>query len=73
MKEYLRCNRCKREIKGLVVMMPSMEKIERIQCTDCAREIWTNKSKCPITDKEGYVKIEDCHCFCCGNHKGIQK
>lgn len=26
--------------------------------------------KCPITNKEGYVAEEDCHCFCCGTHNG---
>jgi hypothetical protein len=26
--------------------------------------------KCPITNKEGYIEEEDCHCFCCGTHKG---
>ena len=29
--------------------------------------------KCPITNKEGYVKEEDCHCFCCGIHEGVVK
>ncbi len=24
--------------------------------------------KCPITNKDRYVKEEDCHCFCCGVH-----
>ena len=27
------------------------------------------KDVCPYTGKEGYVKEEDCHCFCCGTHK----
>ena len=27
--------------------------------------------KCPITNKEGYIEEENCHCFCCGIHKGI--
>ena len=28
--------------------------------------------KCPITGKEGYVKEENCHCFCCGTHEGYK-
>ena len=24
---------------------------------------------CEYTGKKGYVKDEDCHCFCCGTHK----
>lgn len=28
--------------------------------------------ECPYTGKKGYVEEEDCHCFCCGTHKGIK-
>ncbi len=32
----------------------------------------TKSELCILTGKKGYVKEEDCHCFCCGDHKGRQ-
>ncbi len=44
-------------------------------CENCEpQDDTTNKEYdktviCPISKKKGYVKEEDCHCFCCGTHK----
>ena len=37
------------------------------------RKTSANPEVCPYTGKKGYVKEEDCHCFCCGSHKGVKK
>ena len=36
-------------------------------CGGCDNQNHTN---CPYTGKKGYVPEEECHCFCCGTHKG---
>ncbi len=28
------------------------------------------QQECPYTGNKGYVEEEDCHCFCCGTHRG---
>ncbi len=33
----------------------------------------TESMKCPYGSKGNYVEEEDCHCFCCGTHKGKEK